>query len=124
MDHSTLTGSTRASLSFYSKDDHYKSEKPYCFTGEFEAFPRTNQAFEDHEVLFHDLRTAGKQFTLADHGVEYLQHTPETNLTSITDNTIAPYLREMTTFVKEQFKAEYCFCYSYKVGHSSTSTLV
>lgn len=53
MDEPKLDGFTRASLSFYSRDDRYKEKRPYCFTGELTVAKhrlRTNQAFEDHDL--------------------------------------------------------------------------
>jgi len=116
--HDNELSKMKSLASFFSRDEFFNDEKPYYFTGELtatEAHLRTNQAFEEHEITFQNLRDIHNQYTLEDHGVEFIHHRSNTDLGVISDNIIAAYLSEITSFVKQKLDAEYCFCYSYKV---------
>jgi hypothetical protein len=112
------TGPIEARVSFFSKDDFYNIEKPYYFSGELtpdESHRRTNQAFEEHNIVIQDIRNGEYHPTLTENGVEVIRHIPTEDLSRITDARIAAYLREITSFMKQRMNAEHCFCYSYKV---------
>jgi len=102
------------------KTELYDDKKPYYFSGplnpEQEA-KRSNLKYTTQEnIQVQDLRGNEQNLKLDEHGFELVAHIPKTNLIDPGDEQLERYLEEMSSFIKDKFKAELVLAYNYRVS--------
>jgi hypothetical protein len=113
-----LLPAIQAPVKFLRDTSLYDSEKPYYFSGVLDRTQessRTNLEFEEHLVTFNDLRGHEELFNVDTNGVEFVRQKLDLDVGTINDDEIRLYLNTTTAGLKDKFRAEFCFCYSYKV---------
>jgi len=111
---------TTCSFEYLVKTELYDDKKPYYSSGllnpEQEA-KRSNLKYTTQEnIQVQDLRGNEQNFRLDEHGFELVAHIPKTNLIDPGDEQLERYLEEMSSFIKDKFKAELVLAYNYRVS--------
>lgn len=99
----------------------YEDEKPYEILrpkSEYSSanIPRSNLVFDTKHVVINNIRGEGRDFTLDDHGFQYLQH--ETKVTALKDKQciVSQYIPEMEEMIRRVVPdADRVFCFNWRV---------
>ena len=104
----------------YIDPDAYGEEKPYYYSGPLatsEEHLRTNLVYKSYpHTPVHDIRGRENQFSLENHGIEFIQTPMTLSDQRLSRSDPEPYLLAATSFLRLHLNAQLVLSYDYRVS--------